>query len=143
MFKFEAVVVSEHFPLGCRTMYRRYTADEAILIRKKEGEKCGFIEEYCTIKWFPEAAAEVKNDEGEVTQEARPAGFFLLQRFPDERVIKPQGFRANGYKELQKTLERARDELPQKNVAEWEEFAAIAPDSDDVVEYLQKYPDAM
>ena len=143
MFKFEAVAVSEHFPLGCRTTYRRYTRDEAILIRKKEGETCGFIEEYCKIQWFPEATEEVQNKNGEVIQEARPAGFFLLQRLPDERIIRPQGFRAGGFADFHKTLERVRDELPEKNVAEWEEFAETAPDSDDVAEYLVKNPEAM
>ena len=143
MWKFEAVQVSEHFPLGCKTTYRKYTQDEAIIIRKKEGEKCGFIEEYCKICWFPEELEEVKNDEGVVTQEAQHAGFFLLQRLPDERVIRPQGFRAGGIDEFRKTLKRVRKELPEKNVAEWEEFAAFAPDSDDVCEYMVKNPEAM
>ena len=40
-------------------------------------------------------------------------------------------------------MERVRDELPEKNVAEWEEFAETAPDSDDVAEYLVKNPEAM
>ena len=143
MWKFEAVQVSEHFPLGCKTTYRRYTQDEAILIRQKEGETFGFIKEYCKIQWFPEELQEVKNDRGEVIQEAQHAGFFLLLRLPDERVIRPQGFRAGGFEELKKTRRRVRKELPEKNVAEWEEFAALAPDSDDVTEYLVKNPEAM
>ena len=142
MWKFEAVQVSEHFPLGCRTTYRRYTQDEAILIRQKEGVTCGFIEEYCKIQWFPEELQEVKNDRGEVIQ-GTICWLFLLLRLPDERVIRPQGFRAGGFEELKKTLRRVRKELPEKNVAEWEEFAALAPDSDDVTEYLVKNPEAM
>ena len=104
MWKFKAVQVSEHFPFGCRTTYRRYTQDEAILIRQKEGGTCGFIEEYCKIQWFPEELQEVKNDKGEVIQVAQHAGFFLLQRLPDERVIRPQGFRAGDLRSSKRPL---------------------------------------
>ena len=40
-WKFEAVAVSVYFPLGVKTMYRRYTADEVIIIRKIAEDKVG------------------------------------------------------------------------------------------------------
>ena len=126
----------EQFPLGCKTTYRKYTQDEAILIRQKAGGMFGFMVEYYQVQWYPGEFKEVKNDEGEVIQEAQHAGFSLLPRLPDEHVIRPQGFRAGGFEELRKTLIRVRKELPETNVAEWEEFAALASDSDDVCEYL-------
>ena len=49
-FKFEAVSPCADFPLGVRTMYRRYAADEVVEIKNKTGEPTGYIEEFCEVR---------------------------------------------------------------------------------------------
>eukprot|EP01036_Dinobryon_divergens_P034074 gene34074-44025_t len=107
-FIFEAVPVDvDNFPLGVKTTYRRYSADEVIEIKPDADDECGF-QEYCVeSRTYPLAT------EGSETQPARPAGMYLLRSMPTPDKIKPI------------------------------EFAKEVPESDDVQQYLEKFPDRM
>ena len=48
-FKFDAVAPCADFPLGVRTMYRRYASDEVVEIKVKPDDQCGFREEFCQV----------------------------------------------------------------------------------------------
>ena len=138
-FKFEAVPVSEFFPLGVKTTYRRFSCDEVVVIMSKKSEKCGFIEEWCEVQWFPEAWVQVKPDD----PPSRPAGFHILRASPDDDMLHLKAFKVGGHAELQYSLKKIRKTLPDKYHEEWDEFAALAPDSNDIHEYMEKNPSAL
>jgi len=136
-FRFEAVPLSEDFPLGVKTTYRRYAQDKVIEIKQNVAAGCGFSEEYCDVSWFP-AAKEAENG-----LPARPEGMFLLKHLPDKESIKPKGFKDGSYAELCATLKKVKTELPPDAVNEWMEFAKCAPTCDDVGVYLDENPQAL
>ena len=74
---------------------------------------------------------------------ARPEGFYLLQELPGDDFIRPKGFKAGGHVELEKTLVKVRNTLTARDVKLWEAFASTAPASDDVEEYMLRFPNAM
>ena len=90
------------------------------------------------MKWVPEAKPVADGD-----GPARPEGFYLLQELPGDDFIRPKGFKKGGYEDLQKTLSKVQNTLTAEDVRLWEEFAAMAPASDDVEEYMIRFPDAM
>jgi len=58
-------------------------------------------------------------------------------------MLMPTGFKQGSRAELDTALKKVRALLPEKTKEEWENFCELAPDSDDVNEYLRKFPDAM
>eukprot|EP01041_Mallomonas_annulata_P017024 gene17024-35278_t len=136
-FIIEAVPVDvDNFPLGVKTTYRKYSADEVIEIKPDADDECGF-QEYCVeSKTYPLAI------EASETQPARPAGLYLLRTMPTPDEIKPIGFKEGSRVMFEKTMAAvAKSKLPQCVIDEWKEFAKEVPESDDVHQYLEKFPD--
>ena len=136
-FTFEAVEDIINFPLGVKTTYRRYCANEVVEIVSKTDTPAGFVEQYVKVKSYPEAKLERNGIP------ARPEGMYILQELPSKEMILPTGFKQGSRAEFDSTLKKVRALLPEKSKKEWEEFSELVPDSDDVNEYLLKYPDAM
>lgn len=136
-FIFEAVDDITHFPLGVKTTYRRYCANEVVEIVKSSETPIGYVEQYVEVSSYPEAKPERDGIP------ARPEGMYILQEFPKKELILPTGFKQGSRAELDTTLKKVKAILPDKAKVEWERFAELAPDSDDVNEYLRKFPDAM
>lgn len=136
-FIFEAVDDITHFPLGVKTTYRRYCANEVVEIVKNSDSPIGFAEQYVEVSSYPEAKPERDGIP------SRPEGMYILQEFPRIDLILPMGFKQGSRAELDATLKKVKAILPDKAKEEWESFSELAPDSDDVNEYLRKFPNAM
>jgi len=144
-FRFEAVDVSENFPLGVKTTYRRYAKDNVPEIVECSLDKdiTGYVDEYCDIQWFPAAKPATEARGNQPGKPARPEGMYLLKSLPTKSMIRPKGFKAGSRAELDATLKRVNRDLPQEDREAWVEFAKDAPDSDDVQAFLRKRPQAM
>ena len=136
-FKFEAIEPSEHFPLGVKTTYRRYCADEVVEIIKTSENHVGFMDQHVTVSSFPSAKS------GEDGNPARPEGMYILQELPTKDAIQPTGFKAGSRAELENTIRKVKTTLPSCSQLDWEEFCKLAPKTDDVNDYLKEFPDAM
>lgn len=128
-FTFESVSASDMFPLGVKTTYRPYTADNVIRIVPDETELCGFIDdELVDIPNFPQADPARKI----------PEGMYILKSMPTGS-IKPEGFVEGSREKLinvARKLQSTFQSSAPKVVEEWINFRDnIAPQSDDVLEY--------
>jgi hypothetical protein len=68
-----------------------------------------------------------------------------MSDYPKATDIHPMGFKEGSHAEFEATMNRVRQVY--RNfpgiLAQWEEFALDAPDSDDVNEYLTKFPEKL
>lgn len=143
-FIFEAVEINTSFPLGVKTTYRAYSADEVIELT---GDKYDDLEEAQDINddiiqlyprkvktiTFPEATAQ------------NCAGMYILQKVPNVTSILPQGFIADSRAAFDKTMQFIEAKYGKNApnvVTSWKDFAKNVPASDDANQYLKEKPDA-
>lgn len=133
-FRFEAVEISEPFPLGAKVTWRAYSSDHVIEFEKKDPEQCvtaigkatGLepIQVFCT--WSP-AAHE--------TIERSVEGIYLLKRMPfvdnreranDVILIEPSKLKDLCIQSIQKCVQKVQQKLFNcKNVVEeWTQWSA-------------------
>eukprot|EP01041_Mallomonas_annulata_P012238 gene12238-25709_t len=121
MFTFEAVVPCPDFPHGVKMTYRAYASDKIHEIHTNPDEMCGFTATNVFVSNQPESYIK---DDGTVV----PEGMYLLHSLPTDSGIEPVEF-------LKDTNRKIHDH--------WKEFRdVIAPQSDDVREYLTRQRDA-
>lgn len=72
------------------------------------------------------------------------AGMYILQKIPEGDLV-PDTFLPGSYEALQRTMRAVKDHdmMEPVHIRQWEQFAAMAPKSDNVDEYLAEYPHAM
>jgi len=134
-FIFEATNKNEHFPLGVKTTYRRYSSTEDVAeIIVDKTVRGGFSELYCKSITYPLA----KESEG--NSPARPAGMYILKELPDFKDISPCGFKRGGRSEFVETLKQVKLKLPDSAIKDWDEFEQSVPEDDDVQRHLTKFP---
>lgn len=136
-FKFEVIEPSKHFPLGVKTTYSRYCANEVVEIVKTSENHVGFMDQQFKVFSFPSAKS------GEDGKVARPEGMYILQELPTMDAIQPTGFKTGSRAELEATIRKVNMTLPLGSQLEWVEFCKSAPKNDDVNEYLKEFPEAM
>ena len=99
-WKFYAVPVGEFFPLGCKTTYRAYSADQVIEFVKQPKTKClskiGRYTVYC--RWYPSALCDPNRRGVE--------GLYLLTRLPAcpvaiGTIMAPAAFKVGSAREIQ------------------------------------------
>jgi hypothetical protein len=101
-FRFEAVTVSDSFPLGCKTTWRAFDAEKLIEIKRmnklaclsESGQLIG-LEAFLThCPWWPLRNAD------------NVEGTYLLQRLPhrDNNLIEPASFYPQCHEHIQETL---------------------------------------
>ena len=148
-WKFYAVPVSELFPLGCKTTYRAYSADQVVEFVKQPKAKClskigrytGLepVTLYC--RWYPSAQCDPIHRYG-------VEGFYLLTKLPSCPVgigsfMAPSAFKPGAAKDIQDCVVavhekwQAYDDENQAAVKQWVEWnTAFAPHTDNAVQYV-------
>jgi len=89
------------------------------------------------VTWQPPDQAQT------VTNAAKPAGMYLLQNGIPKGKPNPASFVEGSRKELDETVGKMKNVFEKTNqlaVNEWIEFAALAPESDNVDDYVKKHP---
>ncbi len=134
-FTFTAVPLSDSFPLGVKVVYRKYSANEVLIIEQAPGEE--------GVLGFKVVSAEVC-DQPEAIPPHVPEGMFLLRSIPaPDADLKPAPF-VSGSRELLESVVKAIDRhfathLPDV-VHEWEHFRDfIAPQDDDANRYVREH----
>lgn len=134
----DAVEPCADFPCGVKTTYRMYSSDTVFEILKDENHDIGFSEREVEVRTYPEAKP-IADDNGP----ARPAGMYILQHLPDVDIIPPMGNITGSRHMLENTMNRVKSYFNPVEVQEWAEFEAMAPKSDDIMEYLSEHPDEL
>jgi len=130
---FESVPVDEHFPCGVRTTYRKFSADNVILIQEKTAGNPadGLTISDCEVRTYPEADA------------GHPAGFSMLTSLPtvDDTFV-PDAFMSGSRKVLDNVVKKVKTFFRNSPdvVEAWEEFAANAPEDDNAQAYCEQHP---
>ena len=131
-FEFVAVDVSDNFPLGVKTTWRQYCADNVIRIVEDPKAECGFADEHLRVKAFPAAVPDENIVEGAYLLQSLPVGVPAPEPFEPESRAKLDKVVAS----FKKMLQSAPDAIEQ-----WESFAnEHAPRSDDVGDYVADMP---
>ena len=147
-WKFYAVPVSEFFPLGCKTTYRAYSADQVVEFVKQPKIKClskigrytGLepVTVYC--RWYPSSQCDPNRPGVE--------GLYLLTRLPSGPVaigtfMVPAAFKIGSAKEIQDCIVavhqkwQAYDDDNYAAVQKWVDWNAdFAPHTDNAVQYV-------
>jgi len=136
-FIFQSVPVETDFPLGVKTTYRRYCADQVMEVERNDAFPCGFSSQQCQTVTYP--VAKVANEDGR----AQPEGMYILQKFPISDQIEPCAFKRGGRAEFDETMRKVRQVLQTPIINQWEEFSTNVPENDDAVLYLQQHPNSM
>ena len=82
-FIFESVPVSDYFPCGVKTTYRKFSADSVILIQEVSAGKPedGFTLKDAEVRTYPAA------------REGHPEGFSIITQLPPpDRLMEPDPF---------------------------------------------------
>lgn len=101
-WRFEAVQVSPHFPLGCKTCYRAYSSDKVIEIIKRPRELCSTpigqltgLEPVTTyVRWEPNPEA--------IESRRGVEGIYILKSMPVTDFIPPAPFDSGFAESLEK-----------------------------------------
>jgi hypothetical protein len=147
-WKFYAVPVSEFFPLGCKTTYRAYSADQVVEFVKQPKAKClskigrytGLepVTLYC--RWYPSAQCDPKRYGVE--------GFYLLTQLPTCPVgigslMAPSAFKPGAAKDIQDCIVavhqkwQAYDDENFYAVGQWVQWnTTFAPHTDNAIQYV-------
>jgi hypothetical protein len=130
---FEAVPVSEYFPCGVRTTYRKFASDSVIL-----------IEQMCPGD--PQSSFSVKNVETvtyPLADEQYPAGFSMLTSLPpSNRKFEPDSFTMGSRALLNSVVSKCKSQFRNSPdiVQQWEAFSLIAPADDNAQAYCDLNP---
>lgn len=144
-WRFQAVVPSAHFPLGCKTLYRAYASKTVIEFVVKPKAQCisdigqftGLEPVLLTCPWFPAAHSDPNRPGVE--------GFYILRDVPHVENFQPRAFSPGVSEEIKKTLDEVRkrfDAVDCKGVIDawtaWKNMWAPVNDSaDDYVAALR------
>jgi hypothetical protein len=136
-FIFEKVLVDENFPLGVKTTYRAYSADQVIEIIEDAAELLKLRAVNVVVKTYPTAEATG----------SKVDGMYILQKLPDSDLkplpfLKPE----DGDKDLIAPIDRAIQCLRKyigtnkpEYIDEWVEFKKFFPvDNESVESYIEK-----
>lgn len=135
-FTFEAVDISDDFPLGCRITYRAYSKDTVIEICQVETPTMPGINlkpQECHVRTYPE----------EQSERGIPEGMYILQRLPpQDRILHVvpllQGSRAL-LDEVLTDIKKTYNQFQPQVVEAWRAWDdTLAPASDDVDQYQEK-----
>jgi hypothetical protein len=130
---FEAVPVSEYFPCGVKTTYRKFSADKPILIEQiSPGD--------------PSSSFSMKDVETvtyPLADDHHPAGMSMLSSMPPtDLMFEPDSFNKGSRSVLNAVVAKCKNMF--KNwpsvVQEWEDFAALCPVDDDAQLYCSTHP---
>lgn len=135
-FTFEAVDVSEHFPLGCKTTYRAYSQDLVVEIYQEETPNMpgiNLMARSCQVRTYPE---------GDSTN-GTPAGMFILYKLPPpDRQVEAMQLVFNSRALLDEVvvdIEKSYQKFQPKIVEDWKTWATtFAPENDDVTSFNNK-----
>jgi hypothetical protein len=128
-FIFEAVPISAHFPCGVKTTYRKFSADNIVLI--EEDRENGFVVKDAEVRTYPAATDD------------HPAGFSMLTSLPpSDSMIEPDAFILGSRATLDAVIAKVRSFFRNQPdcVQEWSDFSATAPLDDSVQEYCLAHP---
>ena len=110
-WRIQAVESSVMFPLGIKTLCRKYSSDRVVELVKKDPSKChssigrsiGLEPITAFSKWFPDKHNDLPGRNG-------IEGFYILKSIPscDRFPIAPFQFEPNGIKAIQKCYLRAK-----------------------------------
>jgi hypothetical protein len=164
-WRFQAVIPTIHFPLGCKTTYKTYSSDKVnystlvyfnvsvinlfykvIEFIKKSKDQClsaigritGLEASTVFCPWLP-------SSEGVNMNSTRPGieGFFIIKSIPHQNLshIKPCKFVEGSALTIQKTLVEVRERFDVVDDSEireaWDHWAEIfAPTTDDANQYI-------
>jgi hypothetical protein len=147
-WKFYAVPVSEFFPLGCKTTYRAYSADQVVEFVKQPKAKClSKIGRYTGLepvtvfcRWYPSGQCDPNRYGVE--------GFYLLTQLPAcpvgiGSVMAPCSFKPGSALDIQKCIIevhrkwQAFDDEDFWVVGQWEMWTQkFAPQNDNAVQFI-------
>ena len=121
------------YPTGVKVNYRKYTADEVILVREDQEHTYGF--DFAKYKTHTHPLPEKEGD---------PDGMYLLTSLPHgTREFIPQPFKQGSRKELETLVRKMNKQFGRTPgvTKEWEHWRDnVAPQSDDANEYCQLVP---
>ena len=149
-FCFDAVEKSEDSPLGVKTTYRAYSADDVIEIVQKKGDTAANQRQNLLLqqhrnehdtklipvqvfnKWYPEETVD------------EPEGMYIMQKLPpSDRVLVPQEFVSDSrsvffatFKKVKEMFQATQPEV----VLQWEQFAQRVPLNNSAEDYFRKNP---
>jgi hypothetical protein len=130
---FEAVPMSESFPCGVKTTYRKFSADSVILIEQiSPGD--------------PHSSFSVKNVETvtyPLADGQHSAGFSMLISLPPvDRMFEPDSFTMGSRALLDSVIAKCRTQFRNSPdiVQQWEAFGLIAPADDSAQAYCNLNP---
>jgi hypothetical protein len=129
-FIFESVPLSAYFPCGVKTTYRKFSADNVVLIQEVSSGKAeeGFMLKDAEVRTYPAA------------REGHPEGFAMLIELPQpNRMIEPDAFVLGSRALLDACVAKIKVHLRNRAdvVDEWVQFAADAPSGDCVQAYCE------
>ena len=141
-WRFEAVEISQFFPLGCKTTFRAYCSDRVTEFVQKPKQQCvtdvgkilGLEAVAVSVRWYPTKDCD-SNRRG-------VEGIYLLKSLPDwnfreQHLLKPAPFEvAEVAEEIQATLREVQTHFHAVNdlatVCSWRQWvAAFAPRTND------------
>lgn len=133
-FIFDAVPISNYFPCGVRTTYRKFSADMVVLIEEETAGRPenGFIVKDAEIHTYPKATAN-----------GAPAGFSMLTALPpDNAMFEPDPFVLGSRAVLDAAVAKVKRFFRNQPdvIAEWVAFADAAPKSDCAQAYCNDNP---
>jgi hypothetical protein len=129
---FESVPVSDYFPCGVRTKYRKYSADEVIQIVPNADTPGGYDIFDLEIKDYPAAFDD------------QPEGMHVLERLPNEAdEFVPNAFVQGSRQvlcDVVKAVENKWGRTQPLIFQDWKQFCdEVAPQSDDANEYCRTH----
>ena len=132
-FIFEHVPASEFFPCGVKTTYRKFSADEVVLIQEISAGKPedGFVVREVEVRTCPPS------------RDGHPEGLSMLTALPPaDRLIEPDAFVLGSRALLDSCVAKIKTHLRNQPaiVSEWEQFAAAAPSGDCVQTFCASHP---
>ena len=131
-FIFEEVPISEFFPVGVKTTYRKFSAASVVLIEEISAGRPedGFTLLDAEVRIYPAATA------------TRPAGFSMLTALPpSDAMFEPDPFVQGSRALLDACVAKAKNSFRcyPDVIAAWEEFAALAPSDDSAHTYCREH----
>lgn len=132
-FIFEHVPVSNFFPCGVKTTYRKFSADEVVLVQEISAGKPedGFVVRDVEVRTYPPS------------RDGHPEGFSMLTELPPiDRLMEPDAFVLGSRALLDACVAKIKVHCRNQPaiVSEWENFAAAAPNGDCVQTYCLSNP---
>ena len=157
---FKAVDKCEMYPHGVKVQYRKFTADEVLIVYeiKKPNENISEVLTFEEEMWLKADAKArmIGFDFSKVavkthptpSKEGDPDGIYVLKYLPDgKRQFVPQPFNNGSRSELEKLVKKMIKSYGDKFPVVHEEWTAwlehIAPKSDDANEFVRENPAAM